>query len=557
VKGCTIGDDQVPKRNSDAADRGQDKLRSLLNARRVISGDLDLPSVLRRIVEAAIEMVGASYGAIGVVGANGSLEQLIHVGIPDKEVQLIGRQPEGHGVLGVVMNEQVAVRLDHVSAHPQFEGFPEHHPHMESFLGVPVRVRDEVYGNLYLADQKTGHFSKEDEELVLALAATAGAAIDNARLYDESQRRLRWSEASAEVTATLLSNQVEDALAVIVDRVAVLAEADLAHIALPISGTRMRIEVARGPLADTYNGLVFDAAGTAIERAYESGEAMLSEVILESSINPSLHFGAMMAIPLTSPEAPAGILVAARLEGRPRFTPADLEMASDFAAQASVALRLVTGARDRERLAVLEERARIARDLHDHVIQRLFGAGLELQAIAGATTRSLERVRITEQVDALDAAIAEIRTIIFAMKTERNASSTSIRHRIFELLGESSWLAGTSPTLRFFGPIDLLVPGELTDDLLAVIRESLANVAKHARATRTSIDISAVDGRLTVQIEDNGTGFEIEKVTTSSGIANLAERAHARGGDFTLTSSPSAGTVLVWSVPLVTEAAPS
>ncbi|TAL40757.1 MAG: histidine kinase, partial [Salinibacterium sp.] len=198
-----------------------------------------------------------------------------------------------------------------------------------------------------------------------------------------------------------------------------------------------------------------------------------------------------------------------------------------------------------------------ARDLHDHVIQRLFGAGLELQVIAGANKNDAERARISEQVEALDSAIAEIRTAIFAMKTESPSDGSSIRHRIVGLLGESTWLAGNSPALRFSGPLDLLVPAEMADDLLAVIREGLANVAKHAQATRTSVDVTAVDGRLTVQIEDNGNGFDPATVVRSSGTMNLAERAHARGGEFTLSSSPSAGTVLVWSVPLSAEAVTS
>jgi GAF domain-containing protein len=188
----------------------QGRLRSLLDANRLVAEQIELPVVLRTIVEAATSLVGAQYGAIGVIAPDGTLEQFIHVGMTDDVVALIGTLPEGHGILGALIEEQEPIRLENLSDDPRSIGFPTAHPAMQSFLGVPVRVRGEVYGNLYLSQRSGGAFSHEDEELLVALAGTAGAAIDHARLFDESQRRQRWSAASAQVTSALLSDEVED-----------------------------------------------------------------------------------------------------------------------------------------------------------------------------------------------------------------------------------------------------------------------------------------------------------------------------------------------------------
>lgn len=528
----------------------QGRLRSLLDASRLVTEELELSVVLHKIIEAAVKLVGARYGAIGVVAPDGTLEQFIHVGMPDDLVEQIGHLPEGHGLLGALIEERAPIRLEHLREDPRSSGFPAHHPPMESFLGVPVRVRGEVYGNLYLSEQGTGAFSEEDQELVVALAATAGAAIDHARLFDESQRRQRWSAASAEVTATLLSDQVEDSLGVLADRVVTLAEADLVCVILPISPTRMHVEVARGELAEQFEGMTFESAGTVAERALESRQPVLSDLEADSGDDPQLAVGATMALPFTSSDDPTGVLTVSRTHGRPRFTTADLDMAADLASQASVALRLAAGRVDRQRIALLEDRGRIARDLHDHVIQRLFGAGLSLQAIAGGLPDSAIRTRIADQVETLDAAIAEIRTAIFTMTTQADASRPSLRHRIIDLLGETADLFAESPKLSFIGPVDLLVPSDVAEDVVAVVREGLTNVARHAIATHASVSVSVADGLLAVQIEDDGAGFDPKSTERKSGTGNLASRAALRGGTFALAPRQPVGTVLSWQVPL-------
>ncbi|MEX1079122.1 MAG: GAF domain-containing protein [Homoserinimonas sp.] len=535
----------------------QGRLRSLLNASRAVSGELDLPAVLRRIIEAAVELVGAQYGAVGVIAPDGSLEQFIHVGMPDDLVAQIGHLPEGHGLLGALIDERAPIRLEHLSEDPRSSGFPTHHPPMDSFLGVPIRVRNEVYGNIYLSESKAGSFSEEDQELLISLASTAGAAIDHARLFDESRRRQEWAAASAEVTAALLSEQPDDSLAILADRVVSLAGADLVCVTLPRDQETMAVEVARGPLAPSFVGMTFKSAGTLAGRALESGNPILSEAVINSRIDPQVSIGPTMAVPLTASDHPGGVLIVSRLPGKARFTTADLDMAADFAAQASLAIRIANGQADRHRLALLEDRERIARDLHDHVIQRLFGVGLRLQAIAGTVQDPPGRRAIIEQVNALDTTISEIRTAIFTLTTEPDAVAPSVRHQVIDLLGEMAGILEEPPRVAFAGAVDLMVPTTMVDDMVAVVREGLSNVARHARARDTAVSISVDHGVLSVVIEDDGEGMGVGHGGDTRGMSNLSERAARFGGHFQVLAREPKGTTLKWTVPIPDEAAPT
>ncbi|MDH6182074.1 signal transduction histidine kinase [Microbacteriaceae bacterium SG_E_30_P1] len=523
----------------------QGRLRNLLKATRSVAGEIELAAVLRTIVEAAVDLVGARYGAVGVIGPDGMLEQFIHVGMPDDLVAHIGHLPQGHGLLGALIEEQQPIRLPDIAADPRSSGFPAGHPPMTTFLGVPIRVRGETYGNLYLAEHEGGPFSAEDEELLVALAATAGAAIDHARLFDESRRRERWTAASAEVTAALLSDDSEQSLAVLADRVALLADADTVCVVLPAAEGRLRVDVVRGDAADTLVGLVFAADGTLAGRAQESGHPHLTDV--GDPLDP-LALGPTMALPIAIPGERGGVLTVSRAAGRPRFATSDLTLAADFAAQASVGLRLASAQADRRTIAMLEDRSRIARDLHDNVIQRLFAAGLSLQALAGSVDGAT-RARLAEQVDALDAAIADIRTAIFTMTSSNADERPSLRHRVIDLMGELGEAFPESPRLTFSGAVDLLVTQDLADDMVAVLREALSNAARHAEANDVWVRISALDGVASVVVEDDGVGIPAT-LQRSSGTANLDARARSRGGEFTLGTREPRGSVVRWAVPL-------
>ena len=525
------------------------RLRSLLKASRVVADELELPIVLRTIVEAAVELVGARYGAIGVISPDGMLEQFIHVGMPDELVAHIGHLPEGHGVLGALIADQHPIRLEHLSEDPRSVGFPDGHPPMDSFVGVPVRVRGEVYGNLYLTEQLSGQFSAEDEQLLSALAATAGAAIDHARLYDESERRRNWSAASAEITATLLSEDSELSLSILAERVAALADADLVCVVVPLNDGHLSVEMAGGPLGKHFVGSAYAGDGTVAAQALASRQPILADMGDDSGLEPQLSIGPTMAVPLTSADNPMGVLTVSRLAGRPRFTTTDLDMAAEFATQAGLALRLAAGRRDAQALALLEDRGRIARDLHDHVIQRLFGAGLSLQGVASSVTDSAIRAKIDEQIETLDAAIVEIRTAIFTMTAQASARPLSLRHRVIDVLGEMAELFNESPQLSFGGPVDLLVPADVSDDVLAVVREALTNVARHANCTRAWVSIVADATKVTVVVEDDGVGLDPQE-QRRSGLDNLDTRAVGHGGACTLTDRVPSGTTLTWSVPV-------
>ena len=525
----------------------QGRLRSLLQASQAVVEELDLAAVLRRIVDVAVDLVGAQYGALGVIAPSGNLEQFIHVGIPDELAARIGHLPAGHGLLGAVIDDPHAIRLTHLGDDPRSSGFPAHHPPMDSFLGVPVRVRGEVYGNLYLSNQISGGFSEEDEELLTALAATAGIAIDNARLFDETRRRQRWSAASAEISAALLSDRADASLELLADRFASLADADLVCVVLAAGEGTLIVDTARGTQAKRVKGLVIPSAGTTVGRAFDSGQPILTADGGASLDQPDaqLVLGPTMVIPLLASGRTHGVMTVSRSAGRPRFTTSDLEMAADFAGQASVALELARGRTAGQKLALLEDRSRIARDLHDNVIQRVFAAGIGLQAISGSVDDADVRERIIEEVVALDVAIVEIRTAIFALTAQTSRDRGSIRHRVIDLLSELASLFPQTPRLVFTGPIDLLTPPAMSDDIAVVIREGLMNVVRHAEATETVVNLSVGDDLVVIEVVDNGVG--VTESDRRSGLANLAARAEQWGGDVVLENRARGGSRLRWT----------
>ena len=528
----------------------QGRLRSLLQANRVVVEELELEQVLRRIAEAAVALVDARYGALGVIAPDGHLEQFIHVGMAPEDADAIGHLPDGHGLLGAVIDERRPIRLEHLSGDPRSAGFPEHHPEMDGFLGVPIRVRDEVYGNLYLTNRVGGPFSQEDEELIVALAATAGVAIDNARLFDETRRRQRWSAALAEVTSALLSGGSDDVLAVVADRVASVIDADLVCVVVPLDEQTLLIDTARGDGSAELLGRQYPSADSLVAAALDSGQVVSSDGQTAGPLLADRQVqGPMVAIPLLAFGRPLGALTISRAEGGSGFTAAELEMAADFAVQASVAIELARGRADRQRLELVEDRNRIARDLHDHVIQRLFGSGMSLQAIA-STAPDATRSAIARQVDAIDAAISEIRTAVFAL-TSRSATAPALRHRVLDVVAEASSGLESSPRLTFGGAVDLLIDGELADDVVAVVREGLSNVARHAAATTADVSIVVDDERVVVTIDDDGTGVP-KGADRSSGTANLRERAMRRDGEFELAARDGGGTRLRWVAKLPT-----
>jgi GAF domain-containing protein len=400
--------------------RTQGRLQGLVRATQAVTSTLDLPALLQQIVEEARLLLGARYAALGVLGEDRTLVRFLHSGIDPDVVERIGRLPAGRGLLGQVITEPQPLRLRDLSAHPSSVGFPAHHPPMHSFLGVPVRIRDQVFGNLYLTEKADGgEFTAEDEELALSLAAAAAAAIENARLFETLTRRERWLQASRTVSNALLEvGPHEQALRLVAQAVRSIADADFAAVVTPDDNGDLVVATADGLGADHLPGAVIPPE-SATATAVRTG----SPVVLEDlSAHTDLHgpikdlgLGPFVAVPLSAREEVLGALVIGNLPEARRFLRQDVEMSEDFARQAALVL-LVSAAQEAARQAELgDERARIAADLHEHAIQHVFSVGLRLNGLA-TRIGGEHGDRLLELVEELDGTISAIRQSIFALR---------------------------------------------------------------------------------------------------------------------------------------------
>ncbi|MDG4779998.1 GAF domain-containing sensor histidine kinase [Micromonospora sp. WMMD961] len=529
----------------------RERLRALLDAVVGIGTNLDLRTTLQRIVQAACELVGARYGALGVVGPDRLLHDFIVYGITPEQHEQIGDLPHGRGVLGLLIDDPRPLRMPDITQHPRSYGFPANHPPMHSFLGVPVRIRDQVFGNLYLAEKQGGaQFTEDDEEIVVALAAAAGVAIENARLYALAHRRERWLAATAEITTVLLGEvRRTDALALVARRAREVAEAELALVLLYDSDTdQFSVEVVDGAdeQARALVGTVLPAADTSFGAAVAEGRHDQVDDLAHAAPWPALlHTGPAMISPLATAETPHGVLIVAhRPERGGGASEEDLALLGSFAGQAALAMERARGQEERELLVVLEDRERIARDLHDVVIQRLFATGLQLQSAAPMGRPEVAK-RINAAVDDLDATIRDIRRTIFELRTPMTSElRTEIREAI-ELAAES---LGFKPHLELTGPVDSAVPDAIRPDLTAVLREALSNVVRHAQCTRVDVVVRVDAGQVAVTVTDDGVGCD--PAAARGGLVNLRERADRLGGTFTIRPVEPHGTEVSWSVPL-------
>jgi signal transduction histidine kinase len=525
-------------------------LRGLLSASQLVTGELDLEELLRNIVDSAVTLVDAQYGALGVLDAEGRLERFIHVGMPAELVDRIGDLPEGRGVLGAVIDSSRPLRLDDLTADPRAVGFPEHHPPMRTFLGVPITIGGKTYGNLYLAERANGVFTEDDEALVTALAATAATAINNARLYDQACRAQRISAALSNTTARLLESAQSDIYGVLVENAAALAKAEVAYIVRPDADrSRLRIVAAHGDGAASLLGMSFPRTSSVLTRAL-IGERAMSASEIEEPLPLGVEglSGSTIAVPLIVSGTAVGALCVARATASPPFVSGDLAMVSEFVLEAGIAVALAQERLGRQRLEVTEDRARIARDLHDHVIQQLFGTGLGLQALASA--HPSHTAVLEEHISAIDTAITDIRTAIFDLQTR--GSSKGARHRILDAVTEWGPRLTTDPRVTLTGPIDLMITGHLVEDVVAVIREALANIARHAKAETIEVAVVATSADVTVTVSDDGVGQPASS-SRSSGISNLSKRAASHGGTFALEPITSGGSCARWYVPVMPE----
>ncbi len=505
----------------------QGRLAGLLRANRMITGDVALPVVLRQLVEAARELVGASAATLRVDASSAGPELVIRVAT-------VG------GTAAGLTDDSEDVAADSVM--------------------VPITVRGQVLGSLHLAG--LDHvMSVEDEDLTSSLAATAGVAIENVRLLEESRRRQDWLQASTEVTRQLLSTEGEEPLQVIARRVQQIAAADAVNVVLPTpDGQRLMVEVATGAGAEALTALTYPTSSTVSGLVLQTGQPVLiADMDAEEQVVHLSEFvpvGPVMVLPLVGTQRVRGALVVGRLQGRPQFGAAEMEMAAAFANQAAVALELADARADQERVTLLEDRDRIARDLHDHVIQRLFGAGLTVESIASGLGADPRSIRLGQVVLDIDETIRHIRTSIFQLRGPLGPQTGAVRAALLAVAAEVAPLLGFQPQVSFTGPVDAVVPDAVIDDLEAVAREGLSNVARHGHAGRVDIRVATDTRSMVLELTDDGVG--IGDTERRSGLANLRERAEHRGGSFEVISplpddalfAMTGGTRLRWTIPL-------
>ncbi|MFD5041887.1 GAF domain-containing protein [Streptomyces sp. NPDC058377] len=543
------------QRRLDAAHSTRDRVQDLMEVVMSVGRDLDLEQVLRHVVKAATTLVRARYGALGVIGPDHEkLVQFLTVGMDDEDVASIGSSPSGHGILGELIAHPEPLRLAKLSEHESSYGFPVGHPPMDSFLGVPIRIRGQVFGNLYLTEKLSGaQFDAEDESILTTLAVAAGVAIDNARLYERSQQRELWVQATAEVTHSLLSGSPRGAvLALIADRARGIAGADLVVVALPTAGRdSFVVELASGLEAETFQGPRPVMTGGLIGKAFTRAVAVTSEDAdaLWVAADPDwpADLGPAVAVPIGTGTGVRGVLLLVRTEGSEPFTAEETSPVLGFAGTAAVAMELAERRRDAEQMGLLEERDRIARDLHDLAIQRLFATGMTLQSAGRFIDHPEASERVERAVDDLDETIKIIRSTIFGLRSDVSGDGESLRARTVRVVADTAAALGFSPFLRKEGLLDTQVSRPVADHVLAVLGESLTNVARHAHATRVDV-ILQTDGRqVTLTVADNGVG--IGAGSRRSGLRNLADRAEECGGAMELSSPEGGGSLLVWRVP--------
>ncbi|MFJ9807377.1 GAF domain-containing sensor histidine kinase [Streptomyces sp. NPDC101158] len=539
------------------------RVPQLLEAMRSVGTGLELHSTLDRICETAAELADARYAAIGVVDEEGDgLSDFVTFGVADDIARRIGHRPDGHaGLLGALIREPQTIRLADLSTDPRSAGFPPGHPPMRTFLGVPIRVQGEIFGNLYLAEKSGGgEFNDYDVHMVRVLATEAGIAIGNARLYEAARQRERWIDGSVAVTTALLSGgDADDALTVVAEQARRLADAAAGIVLLPAEEGGLEIVAVSSTQVSKSLGVVVPPESPVVKLLME-GEAVF---VADASTDPrmlsslSAQYGPAMLLPLQSGGRVLGALATPRARGARQFTEAERTLATQFASQAALALMMAEAQRDRERLAVFEDRDRIARDLHDLVIQRLFATGMMLESAQRKSIVPAVQVGVGKAVDELDVTIQEIRTAIFALQQGPAEAPSGLRTRVLREINMAAVPLGFKPAHRFVGAVDALV-GDLTGkNLIAALREALSNAFRHAEATRIEVAVDATvslpDGTQGVRlaVADDGIGLPVGG--RRSGLRNLARRAESLGGASWCgpgIGEDGGGTTVIWEAPL-------
>ncbi|MGI8608325.1 MAG: GAF domain-containing sensor histidine kinase [Candidatus Dormibacteria bacterium] len=533
----------------------------LLEIGMTLAAELSLPLVLQRIVELAIELTGATYGALGVLGSERRINEFITVGITEEARERIGHIPEGHGILGLLIDEAQPLRLKNLAGHPQSSGFPAQHPPMTSFLGAPIRARGRVFGNIYLTDKKDAEeFSQQDEDALLVLAAQAGIAVANARVYEESVHRQRSLEVVHDLTERILAGEP---LAGILGSVAASARelvgADVAMIVGQASpGNPSTVMVADGYGAEALRSTVVPFGQSISGEVMRTGHPIVVEDATSHPdayppITASAEMGPTIFVPLRLRDRIFGTLSVANRRGGSLFSGEDLKLVQTFANHASVAIEQARSREAHERLALLDDRERIGRELHDGVIQALFAVGMRLQSAALVSTDPDVRQRMEGAVEEIDRTILDLRNYIFGLRPTI-LDDQELAQALTALADDFSTRSGVV-TISDVDPVVATALSLLSGDIVQLAREALSNVGRHAGASTCRLTLRADGAGAVLEIDDDGHGFDTALTQTGRGLGNLRARADQIGSTGAIASTPGEGTTVTIRIPLPVAAA--
>jgi len=550
----TVDDLQPAVRPEQIVGGYRERMDALVRAVLAVSFGLALDATLKQIVEAAVDLVDARYGALAVLGDAGIFEQFVHVGVDDATAERIGRLPTGHGVLGVPVEKLGPLRLSDLAQHAASIGFPPHHPPMRTLLSVPILARGEVFGRLYLAEKAGRKFTKDDEIIVRGLAAAAGSAVHNAHLYEQGQRRERWLEATGEVTTELLAgSDTKNALRLIASRARELTASDYTLVALPRQReaapweiTELSVVVCLGMGDDSITGRVIPVAGSTTGAVFtDHVPRSVDRFTFDLARGLGVQFGPALAMPLGTGKSLAGVLVTARMPGSPAYDEHALRLVATFADHAALALRDAENEWAKRELRVLADRDRIARDMHDQVLQQLYGVGMAMQSTQQRIQAPELAARITNHMNQLQQIIIDIRSAIYDLSPDP-AGAAPLRTSLHTVITELTSDALLSTTVRMSGQLDR-VPAQVAQHAEAVLREAVSNAVRHSQAAELAVIITVGD-ELSIDVRDNGVG--IPDTVTRSGLNNMQVRAKQVGGACTITPADGGGTRVTWTAPL-------
>lgn len=513
-----------------------DEARDLIDAVVGLGADLDLPAIWRRLLDSACRLTDAAHGVLAVLGADGEIGELVVQGMRVEELEALGNGPE---VLGVTPGGRVPLRVDDLREHRQTRGLPPADPPVQSFLGVPVLVRDRVWASLHLANRRGGPFTEADQERVATLARAVVPAVENARVHQQGEEERSWQENALRLYANMTPVlRRQDTLGRLVeavgevtgaDLVAVVQEADQALEIPALAGDREDVVA----LAEELRPLVLEVLRTGEVHTHDQPDG-----------------AGTLLVPLHTQVAPTGVLLATHPDGWDRLDGLHPDLLAIFSDQAGFALDLADSLAHRHQLLLTADRERISRDLHDLVIQRLFATGLHLQGARGLGRLDQVHRRIDTSIAELDKAISEIRTTIFQLN---NQPSQTLREAARSIIAEYSPVLGFVPVLRFDGPVDLAVDSSTAEQVLATLREALSNVARHAHASTAYVELEAGREWLTLRVTDDGVGLPPDvdaEERRVGGLANARNRARLWGGRLEIRPAEPTGTRFEWTAPV-------